>query len=313
MGIFALGIDKELDQIGRFRATSESLDLAKLIASSIGQEFDRNQTESLANNLHEKMYEDLINVLDLDASKPQLHSGIFNYPRAFSAKTIQGDYAIGIDIVFDFWVFAFSTIISICTFTVPTGEDKQKIAYDTVQLFQLFQARADYYTVRRDFAYYLLDDRFGGQLRSISALIARANIVFVLCHELAHVVSAHHETTERSHRLELEADAIAADYFLKIIEYGQSNQNTYIHIDSKIACAPLILTMIFELYETWLSSQNKIDYQTSQHPPALERTRQLQGILQPHLNDEAQDIIYGATKAVEGLHDLLGLTVRQTI
>lgn len=300
-----------LGKVSRFHATEPSLDFAQLIADSIGQEFDREEVRELASTLHERMFTDIVRILDLEIEAPQLHAGVFGYPRAFSAKTDDGKLAVALDMVFDFWVFFSAIIVAVCTFTVPEQDDERLIARDLSTLFNLFLAREDYVRVRQQLAHYLLDERYKGQLLNLASLIARSMTVFVLCHELAHVALHHHEKELNERVDELEADAEAARYFIKLIEHGKRDRNTFIHIDPTVACAPLILTMVLELFETWAIHQG-MDVQTgSDHPPAMLRTKQLQDILQPILSDKAVEIAVGATMAISGLHKLLGLKVRK--
>lgn len=301
----------ELGKLGRFRANEQSLDLAEQIAASVGQDFDRESVRDLANALHEAMFNDLLEVLDLGVTPPQLHAGIFGYPRAFSARTTSGENAVAIDSVFDFWVFFSAIIVCVTTFTAPDQDERRLLAKDIRTLFELFLAKRDYLTVRLELAHYLLNPKYNGPILSMASGMARAMIVFVLCHELAHVVLDHHDNEEGDDAsMEFEADALAAEYFLKVVEHGKVTNQTYIHVFPPLACAPLVLTMIFELYETWLESVGLGRSTRDTHPPAIERTKRLQDILQRHLDDKADEIAIGAMHAIEELHEWLGLKVR---
>lgn len=303
--------EDELGKLGRFRANEQSLDLAEQIAASVGQEFDREAVRALAEALHQAMFDDLLGVLELGVTPPQLHAGIFGYPRAFSAKTTSGENAVAIDMVFDFWVLFSAIIVCVVTFTVPNEGERRVLAKDIQTLFELFLARQDYLKVRRELAHYLLNPKYKGQTLSMAFAMARAMIVFVLCHELAHVVLDHHDNEEGDDAsMEFEADALAAEYFLKVVEHGKVTNQTYIHIFPPLACAPLVLTMIFELYETWLESVGLGSAKSGTHPPAIERTKKLQDIMQRHLDEKADEVAVGAMRAIEELHDWLGLKVR---
>ena len=301
----------ELGKLGRFRANEQSLDLAEQIAASVGQDFDREAVRELAEALHQAMFDDILGVLDLGVTPPQLHAGIFGYPRAFSAKTTSGENAVAIDMVFDFWALFSAIIVCVTTFTAPDEDERRLLAKDIQTLFELFLARRDYLTVRRDLAHYLLNPKYKGQTLSMAFAMARAMIVFILCHELAHVTLGHHEKEEDDDSsLEFEADALAAEYFLKVVEHGKITNQTYIHVFPPLACAPLVLTMVFELYETWLESVGLGAAMPNTHPPAIERTKKLQDIMQRHLDDKADEIACGAKRAITDLHGWLRLKVR---
>lgn len=303
--------EDELGKLGRFRANEQSLDLAEQIAASVGQEFDRENVRELADALHQTMFDDILQVLELGVTPPQLHVGIFGYPRAFSARTTSGEDAVAIDMVFDFWVFFSAMIVCVITFSAPNKDERRVLATDIQMLFELFLARRDYQTVRRNLAHYLLNPKYNGQMLSMAFAMARAMIVFILCHELAHVILGHHDNDKGDDaRLEFEADALAAEYFLKIVEHGKISNQTYIHVFPPLACAPLVLTMIFELYETWLESVGLGSAKSGTHPPAIERTKKLQDIMQRHLDEKADEVAVGAMRAIEELHDWLGLKVR---
>ncbi|MEJ7926012.1 hypothetical protein WG908_04480 [Sphingobium sp. AN641] len=174
------------------------------------------------------------------------------------------------------------------------------------RLFDLYGHSGAFDRSRDYIAPYLLDPRYGGDILKVTYPLARAMIVFILCHEIAHIQLGH-LAREGAPELELEADAKAAAYFRQVVRYGQRDRDTHIHVDPKMAGAPLIFSMILELFEAWLIAKSVDLENDRQHPPAAQRTAQLQTLMADDLNEIALDIVIGASSAVTGLHDLLGL------
>ena len=104
----------------------------------------------------------------------------------------------------------------------------------------------------------------------------------------------------------MEADRRAAELFKHVVAKGRENRFGIIHIDPKVMRGPLIFTMILELFEAWLISRG-VDLSGGTHPPASERTAQLQPLLKDEFNDVDADIIQGSTHAIFGLYHLLNL------
>ncbi|MEO1019172.1 MAG: hypothetical protein AAFY56_16000 [Pseudomonadota bacterium] len=287
--------------------TQQSLDLAERIAHAQGQSFDREATHKLAGSLYDVMFADLIRILELGQLRIDLRSGVYRFARAFSANAQNGRPAIVLDMVFDHWVFSLTQLVTICAFTVPDNRERQRIITDVSELFALFNYSGDFENSRTRMAQYLLQSEYNGQLLNLTAALARAMIVFVLCHEIAHVTLGHLSSKEENEQLELSADAKALEYFHAVVEYGKTDRETHVHIDPKVGCAPIVLSIIFELYEAWLESRGASFEEVSNHPPAKRRTRQLQNLMHLELGLEGREIVKGATFAIQDLRSWLKL------
>ncbi len=290
--------------VGRYSPSAQSLDFAEQIAKVQGLPFDRAATERLGSNLYEIMFAELIEVLELNQDPPDFHSGIYPSARAFAALTSDGRQVIALDMVFDYWIASLHHIVGVCTFSVPSEDEQRRIANDMQRLFALFQDSRDYRRVREPISYYVLAPNYAEIIR-LTNLMGRASLVFVMCHELAHGQLKHHDSAAIPEQ-ELEADRAAASMFKRVVAKGQAERCDHIHIDPKIMCAPIVFTMILELFEAWLTAQGA-DLSGGSHPPASERTAQLQRLLQDEFNEVAQEIVIGSTYAIAELHTLLGL------
>lgn len=291
-------------RIGRYTPSEQSLDFSERVAQVQGMPFDREATRALGTNLYEEMYAELVQVLNLEDLVPDFHSGVFRSPRAFSAYTPSSRPIVGLDMIFEYWMTSLHHIVGVLAFTVPDVAEERRIFRDVTSLFGLFQNPGDFTRVRGPIAYYYLAQHYAEIIR-ISNLLSRASLVFVMCHELAHLQLNHHGRAAGPDQ-ELEADRKAAELFKRVVAKGRESRLSVIHIDPKVMCGPLIFTMILELFEAWLASRG-VDLSGGTHPPASERTGQLQPLLQNEFNDVAADIIQGSTHAIFGLHDLLNL------
>ena len=291
----------------KYRPTEASLDLAERIARAQGVAFDREATRKLGGDLHGVMFADLAHVLGIEPKTIRFHSGVYPAARAFTARSGDGTPAVVLDMIFDHWVLSLTHMVCICTFTLPDHDERQQITDDVTSLFELFSFSGNFEESRRRMARYLLHPEYQKGPLNIASALARAMVVFVLCHELAHVHLDHLASAEPDAQTELQADARAVDYFRRVVAFGRTDRNTHIHVDPKMAGAPLILSMILELYEAWLVSRGTKLGDVSRHPPASLRTAQLHKMMDADLNETALEIAVGARHAIEDIAEWLGL------
>ena len=290
--------------VGRFTPTEQSLDFSERIAKLHGLPFDRKATEDLGTNLYEVMFAELVEVLDLEITTPDFHSGVYPSARAFSALTNEGRPVVALDMVFDFWIASLHHIVAVCTFSVPSEAEQRRIATDITRLFELFRDSSDFRRAREPISHYVLAEEYVDIIK-VSSPMGRASLVFVMCHELAHLSLDHHGEAPGPEQ-ELEADREAVRLFKQVLAKGQIERCKHIHIDPKVMCAPVVFTMILELFESWLEAQG-LDLSSTMHPPASKRTVQLRVLLQGEFNDVAAEIAFGSTLAITGLNSLLSL------
>ena len=298
--------DDDLRPGKRYVPTERSLDLAESIARAQGTSFDREAIRKLGGNLYEVMFADIIRVLNVDATAITFRSGVYPFARAFSAKAQDGRPAVVLDMVFDYWLFSLTQLVCITIFTVPDEQERRQITADVSYLFELFSYSGDFKTSRRRMARYLLDPNYNNENLKISNLLTRAMIIFVLCHELVHI-QLQHLDQPASTDAELRADAHAVSSFVKIVEYGKTNRDTHIYVDPRMAGGPLVMSMIFELYEAWLTARGVDLEQQSTHPPSKDRTAQMQHLMAAELNEPALEIVVGSTHAIRDIGRWLNL------
>ena len=294
-------IRQDLQPFLKYRATDASLNLAQDIARAMNIPFDKEAVRKQSGTLYDDMFADIVKVLGLDNEEIEFHSGIYYQTRAFALQKDRGIPLVALDMVFDHWVFSLTHLLSISAFSAPDPDEYSRITEDVSGLFKLFTNASVYEATRERSAYYL---HAYSDLINLSGALARAMVVFVLCHEIAHCTLGHLKK-DASIKSEMEADTQALHSFIKIMEHGAHNPQTSIHIDPKIICAPVILTMILEFYEDWASRQLTEFNFSDHHPSAQERLQIAKSILEPYYVDASKQIVKGMEMAIAEMAEFL--------
>lgn len=297
---------RDLKPFQRSVPTKASLDLVRQLAELTGLPFDEEAVSDEAHSLYELMFDDLTSTLGIDPESVRFQSGYYFAPRAFAARHPSGRPQISLDTTFDYWISALSHfgVMAMCE---PLTEGAiRDLAGQVHQTCLLFEDASLFEPVREAHLPYLA--RYP-HLLNLSQGLARAMLVFTLCHELAHC-RLDHLSTPDSPDQELAADRQAAELFLRIVRHGENNPGTTIHVDPKIACAPMALMHLIGLHEAWLNRQGSRDKGGGKHPPASKRLDAVTSVLEPHLNETA---VYVLTGFVAGLEDIRSVLLDQGI
>ena len=288
---------------GRYVATESSLKLAQMIAERMGIPFDKARTAALSDNLYETMYGELLDLLDLRDQGPRFESGAYSSARLFLSQTGEREPIIVLDMVFDFWVEAATHLTSIATFRAMPIADARKLTDTFEKLFDLFLSANRFHELRTEMAPYYLD--FTDELR-VSSVLARAMIVFALCHEIAHALLGHQEE-EASPAQELAADGEAVRLYLELCGQQERARQTHVYLDPKIAGGPLVFMSILSLLEDWMLARGGVRQLPSTHPPASERLTRIHGLLWPNLNETAQSLVSAHGAALGDIRTLMDI------
>lgn len=281
----------------RYRATRSSLDFAEQVAKALGLDFDRDAATDLAYNLYEVMFADLVRVLEIDPRSIDFASGRYHRARAFAAPDWSGHPVVVLDMVFEAWISGLALLNTVLAVGSPNAAERQKILETADLHFELITDSQRFETARERLAPFYL--RYS-ELVNLAGGLDRSMLVFVLCHELAHVQLGH--LAEAQHRdQELEADRLAAKLFARIVEAGKQDRDTHIHVDPKVACAPIALTQILDLHETWLTLRGRGTAENSKHPGAKERLDVVKSVLEPTLTDMGDYVLNALTLGLEDL------------
>lgn len=290
--------DDEFKRIFKYSATESSLDIAEAIAKSLGQSFDRDAVAKQSEDYLENIFSDLLDLLEIDPSTISFQSGIYPKARTFAALTKEGENHVVMDMVFEFWISSATQINTIIATQVLETNTFDQIGKITEEIFSLFSESHRFKVVREKFLPLMLDYP---DCLNLSHALSRSMTLFVMCHEIAHCQLDHLHKTQ-SRELELQADKLAAEYFLKIVLRDKSQIKNSAFIDPKVAAAPILLMRLLETYEIWQNAKGIDISLSSSHPKAVERIDTISPIIQPNLDEKALHILDGMSKALEDLN-----------
>ncbi len=277
--------------------TDGSLAFAAQISALLDIPFDRDEVEALSRQLYETMFEDLVSVLQIDPDSVRFESGYFFATRAFVLPSEEGIPQINIDTTFDYWISTLCLLASVATFEVPDRARWTGLLEQVDATFHLFDDAKRFARARDGMTPFLTDFH---HLLNLSEGLSRTVLVFVLCHELAHCQLGHVGGPSDKDE-ELAADRIAAQLFLRVVAFGARNNDTMIHIDPKVAGAPIIFMQLLELHETWLARQGRAVADSSRHPRACDRLKTIEPILLPELSEVACNVIDGMKAGIDDI------------
>lgn len=277
--------------------TEGSLAFAAQISELLGLRFDRAEIEAQSKTLYETMFMDLTTVLEIDPVTVRFQSGYFHATRAFVLSGRDGAAQINLDTTFDYWTSALSLLAAIATFEVPSATQWEGLARQVDAAFHLFDDATRFAAAREGMMPYLAGYH---HLLNLSEGLSRAMLVFTLCHELAHCRLDHLDKPADQSQ-ELEADRLAAYDFLKVIAYGRGNRDTTIHVDPKVAGAPIVFMHLLDLHEAWLLHQGRELNRLGGHPRAAERLAAIAPILTPAQIETAKTVLEGM---IAGIADI---------
>lgn len=290
-------IRRDRNPFERAVPTDGSLAFAAQISALLDIPFDRDEVEALSRELFETMFSDLVSVLQIDPDSVRFESGYFFATRAFALPRKDGTPQINIDTTFDYWISTLCLLASVATFEVPGPARWTDLLEQVDATFHLFDDAKRYARARDGMTPFLTDFH---HLLNLSEGLSRAMLVFVLCHELAHCQLGHMNAQEDKHT-ELDADRLAAQLFLRVVAFGAQNNDTTIHIDPKVAGAPIIFMYLLALYEAWLARQGRDFADTSRHPNARDRLECIEPILLPELSEVACNVIDGLKAGIDDI------------
>ena len=282
----------------RMVATDASLDFAALVAQLSGLPFDREQVRNDAANIGLTIFNDLCRMAELDRDRFRFETGSYFQTRIFSLNDKEGGNIVALDRGFDLWLSSMCLLSAVATFEVLTDKDFAQLCDQTERMLALFVENSGYDRRCEEMKAYLV--RYA-HLLNVSEALSRAMLVFALCHEIAHHELGH-LTKEASPDMEFEADALGLRLFLKVFDAGDAARESTFYIDPKVVGAPLILSHLIELLETWCVNEDGMSSaDTIRHPAAAQRMARLNPLLRPRLNETAGEALKGFAAGIGDL------------
>ncbi|NOR61433.1 MAG: ImmA/IrrE family metallo-endopeptidase [Rhodobacteraceae bacterium] len=291
----------DFEPIFRYLATKGSLDLSEAIAKDLGEEFDRESVAKLSERVLEQTFSDLVSVLNLPPDEYAFKSGIYSGVGTFVALSSDGQPHIVMDMVFDFWLFATAHISTIVASHILEDDARKYIKETTDELFSLLIESNRFRKSREKYLPLLLDYK---ESLNLSSALARGMTIFVMCHEIAHCHLGHLDKPQ-SKSIELEADRLASEFFIRVVDAAPHSVKTTAYVDAKIAAAPIILMQLLSLYEEWVETKGVDISSVSSHPKAKDRTKIISEVILPRLDEKAAYILDGISKSLDDLKKLI--------
>ena len=292
----------EFDPARPSRPSEAGLDFAEQIAKAMGMPFDRAQIAELAPRVYDAFFGDLVTLLDRDPAHTIFRSGRYAEVRVFAATDSRSRPHVVLDEDFYFWVFGLGHVMTILASQTLTRQQRERLDHLTIELFALLSSGQRFSRVRDIFAPFYFE--YAMWLRT-SEPVGRAMMGFVLCHELAHI-DLGHLGKEPSRELELEADRLAVDYFMKVVEACKSRRTRQLSVDPRLAGAPILLMRLLQIYETWLERRAGGEIDAGRHPRAGERLAPVRESLIPSLTDGGHFYLNGLSEGLDKLAANLG-------
>lgn len=289
---------------GRFVPTDDSLEFAGKISRLMGLPFDRDETARTAETLYETQFKALLAALDLPPDTVSFHPEVYWLTSAFADAGEEGEGGGGrvfLDENFDLWLFALSHYSVIAACKLLDDEAFAALASNVASALRFFRSAHLRDRVLAELAPTLEDH---ADCLNLSGGVARALLMFVLCHEIAHCRLGHHDRPVDP-ALELEADRDAAASFAHLIAKGPHIADTPVYVDPKLAGVPVILPRWLELYEARMQALTGRAPGRRTHPAPSERVELLSATLRSALNETAAMLLDGLESAVADLRSAL--------
>ncbi|MEQ8749142.1 MAG: hypothetical protein RIC52_05135 [Amphiplicatus sp.] len=283
-------------------ATDASLDFAEQVAKLAGLPFDRDQVRADAASLEARLFGDVCKLTGLSSESFRFEAGAYFHTRIFAALDDRGRNTIALDRTFEYWISCLCLLSAVATFEEMTEPELAQLCSQVDRTLNLFVEGSSFDRSREEMKTYLV--RYA-HLLNISEALARAMLVFALCHEIAHHMLGHLSAV-KSRGQEFEADKMALGYFFKIVSAGNAARSSTAYIDPKVAGAPLILTELIVLLDEWHASvYGGMPNDGGDHPGAAERLDRLKPMFEGRLNETALQVVRGFDAGIGDLRAML--------
>lgn len=279
-----------------FRANEESLRIAKEMAKKLNLSYNEEEVRELSNNLQRFYYEEIVEKTNVPLKNTAFSHGSI---RRLIAKVKQNQNKsndIYFDEQLDFWISSMCFLNSIATFTLPTpenDEEQKELLYAILTTYRMPYS----FEFERELMLPLLKKH--KELLLFSHDLSKAMIVFVLCHEIAHILLEHFEDKSDAHTIEFEADHYGFLLFKKVITH--TDKSGYIAMQDMFLGAPIVFFYYISLAERYAESIHGISPSRETHPAPLERASKLKALLEEIEIEKANEIL---KNLLDGVYDL---------
>jgi len=269
-----------------FVPTQGSLQKAQIIAGKLNISEDTDQLRQRANMLLTDMFDDIINILQLDKTLFRFEDYSLDRIDIFTRPMRSGIQHVYMDQLYPHWLLDLSLITGIWAFADVTNDELQELGALFERQLQLWSN-----TSIRDktldpiWPYY---SQFP-EIAALAAALMTAGIVFSLCHEIAHNMHDHLAAAQ-SQEQEFQADLTAYDYFLRV--QSEADNIKTARVDHQALAAPCLSLAYIDLLERWTAKQaGQSEVPESEYyPKASNRKARLETAFNQHWTPEARNV-----------------------
>lgn len=278
---------------GKFVQTRQSMQAAETVASWTGHAFDPEAVSAIADDYYENMFASVLGSLDLSPDSIEFISGSYRMTTTYAAMGETG-HQIVFDETFDFWTFGLTFYGCVAAFFVLSEEEWDQFMADLGDMLLLYSSADLQESVRDGFWFYIQKYK---KCLEFSHALSKAMLGFILCHEIAHCQLGHLDRPADM-AMEFEADLLASQHFIKLIEASGNDKDSAFYIHPAQQAAPLMSMELLSLHEAWLSLKGARVSDNKLHPVALDRKTNIEAEILPFLNEDSAHFYQGFMKGV---------------
>lgn len=279
-----------------FRANEESLRIAKEMAKKLSLSYNEEEVIELSNNLQRFYYEEILEKINIPLKNTVFSHGSIRQLIAKVKQNQNQSNDIYFDEQLDFWISSMCFLNSIATFTLPTPENDKE---QKELLFAILTTYRMPYAFEFEKELMLPFIKRYKEFLLFSHDLSKAMIVFVLCHEIAHILLEHFEDKLDAHTTEFEADHNGFLLFKKVITH--TDKTRYIAMQDMFLGAPIVFFYYIHLAEKYAESMNGVSPSRETHPAPLERASKLKTLLSELEIEKANEVL---KNLLDGVYDL---------
>ena len=201
----------------------------------------------------------------------------------------------------DHWLFTLCHLTTIAACKQLSGDEYHSLVHHYLAALDMTRNAHIHRTLRHDVLPLLLEH---ADCLELSHALSRAMIVFIICHECAHIALGH-TAGKPSASNELAADRAAAGYFGQIVRAEEAAGSIF--VSHKLASAPLLLFGFFQLAESRAFTELGEAPRRATHPSPRVRIEQLALKVRPGLSERAEYVYDGFTSAMADIERLAEL------
>lgn len=286
---------KKKRNISQFLANEKSLNLSKEIAELMGYEIDLKKTKELSDTLHGKYFQSVIKSAEIDILNSKFISGSMREITSFVSSE-KKESEIFFDQQMDFWLLDMAHLNTIAACKVLNEKEFQVLEDIFDETLETFINPYKHEDLREKFKPLFFNHP---KCFNLAHGISKSMIAFIICHELAHIDLNH---AKFSHKIdhEFEADELATNYYLKMIE--NTTKRDLIYVEKQFLMLPILLLNYFGIIEKYNFVKYAISPSRKTHPSPIERAERIFNQLS-HIKDNKAD--YFIEGYFMGLKDLI--------